>query len=1533
MLRRLLRLGVVLSVVAILGVVAVWILTNTDFGRERARRFVLGILSGQTHGIVRIDAMHGNLLSGATLVKVSITDSASHPFLTADSISLRYVMRSFFSNKLYFDDVTVYHPDVVVARLPNGPWNYRILWPASGPRAPGDTSRGWGDWVRLTNMTVVNGNVTVRSPWAPREGLTARARDSVVKDALSAGSRLYIAEVPGGYQKVVTLEKVNAKVPLLRWADPAFKTRYVQVAALAMDAFPFRPPAAKVRALTGNFDFNDDSLWWKGVAARLPNSGMKGDGSYNLNNGDLKLALAVAPMSFPDFDWLYARMPKQGGGNMLLTVQWKGVTQDYVIREADVRTGSAHLTGDIGVTIADTVFFHDADVRFTGLTTKQIVEADPTMKSPRQGVLSGRAKFNGTPKWMHLDADVTFAAYGRGTSRVIARGTGGYTGRGPVVVSARDLHVRVAPLQIDIVKLLFPTLPIHGTLTGVATLNGSGARQLVATGIDMVHRDGPNVSHAVGRGSFHTIARQTMDLDILARPFALAELTKFAPSLPLKGLAYGPVHAKGPIDEMAVDTKLTLPGGGTFAMKGKVDFLSKELGYDVVADVTALDMSKVMVDGPVTALNGGGRARGRGFKPATMYADVALELGASSMDTIAVDSVSLRARLANGLANVEHASVRGSGGTIDVAGQFGLDSLHSGALTYAVKIDSLATFARFIPGASNADTGIVKPRPRLAFEALLKARADSARIAKATEIERVVAGVPPVTLKVPTDTPRAVPKGLLAGSVRADGKITGSVTRFNLEGTASGDGLVVRGNTARRIDATYNWIDARTKTSKLTTTVRADTITAFGFAFDSLAGDLSYVAPSGTVALRVRQGMERDYSLGGDFTLDKARNELRLANIALRFDTTTWRSTHASTVRWGPSGVEVVNLELRSGPQRRIFANGLLPTKGVANFDLEVTDFAVENIAELLQSDLAVTGLLNLDAHVSGTSEDPSIAGKLDFVKGTYNATPVPEVHGTFAYKNQQLTTNAAAVDSTGKTLARFDGTIPINLALSGVTGSRLLDLPLNVALLSDSLPIGLIPQFTTAVTDVGGQALGNVSIAGTLKKPQLKGNVTFTDVHFKLVATGSVLEHVNGSVRMTGDSVFVDSIVGIANGPVRVSGTVAVGDWRDPSFNLRVDAQDAALLNNERGEIHADASLAIKGPVTGPDVNGTVTVLHGVLYIPEARGKKLIGSGDPSLFAVVDTAIALQRELFPAQSRLFRNLHMDVDFAVERGTWVRSRDANVEVFTDGPMKVSVVGDALSLTGAVNADRGEYTFLSKRFQIKRGSALFIGTPDLNPTLQITAEYQVKQITTTNIRVLVGGTVQTPRISLESDAQPPLSQSDLLSYLAFGERSSSLLQFNQTSLSATSGGNLLNVAGTRLAGIALGVALDELEGNAARSLGVDVFNITPGDIPVSNAQSGLEAFMKGTEIEAGRYVNPSTFVSVIATPGSFSCLGGRSQNSSCVSPGASITHRTAKGYRFEGSMSPRYFLDPPTLGGQTYAGKSQFGAFIIREWRF
>ena len=46
------RLLAGLAVVALLLLAAAYVVTNSDWGRERVRRYVLGLIQGNSHGIV-----------------------------------------------------------------------------------------------------------------------------------------------------------------------------------------------------------------------------------------------------------------------------------------------------------------------------------------------------------------------------------------------------------------------------------------------------------------------------------------------------------------------------------------------------------------------------------------------------------------------------------------------------------------------------------------------------------------------------------------------------------------------------------------------------------------------------------------------------------------------------------------------------------------------------------------------------------------------------------------------------------------------------------------------------------------------------------------------------------------------------------------------------------------------------------------------------------------------------------------------------------------------------------------------------------------------------------------------------------------------------------------------------------------------------------------------------------------------------------------------------------------------------------------
>jgi translocation and assembly module TamB len=1515
------RLLAVLAVVALLLVAATFVITNSDWGQERVRRYIVGLLQRNSHGIVNIGSVSGNLLKGFTLHDVVITDSARAPFVKADEIWARYSFRTLLGKKIEFREVRLLRPVIVIDKQPGGKWNYDRIFPRDTVTRTGVRKTGWGTWIRFSNVTMIDGDLTVRSPWEPDRNISPAERRDAVRRALGPNERQKIIQVANGYQREMTFHRINALLPLVRLEDPGYRSKLIDVSTLKMIAEPFRPPVADVRALTGTFEFTGDSVWWKGARVAFPGTKASGDGRYYIYNGDLHLRLHGDPVDPGDIRWAMVRLPEQGSGKLDFGLDWTEGKSVYRAENMDVTLEGSRVTGQIETTITDTIAFRNADLRFANLDTRLLTRMFPAMTFPRPLTLTGRAAFDGGTHALRINGDVVVDDRLSGRSHLVGNGVMGlFDG----IFTARDLRVRMLPLQMGLAKAVAPDIVLGGALSGTATLNGSTAALMTAQG-DVTHVERGAVSRATGRAAIRARGIPWYDVDARMHSLALATLGRFMPAVGLRGSANGPLRLNGFKNNLAINTQLTFPDGGFLDLRGTMDLASVVKGYDLEFNTRLFNANTMIAKAPETSITAVGSARGRGFDPATMQAQLVADVAASSVDTVSVDRANVRVAIANGLASFDTLAVELPQGIIEAKGTFGLAPGRTGTLTYHVAIDSLSRFA----GLISPDTGVVRPRPGILSARVARARADSSRLARATEVERAITGrVLPRTV---VDTPQAVRRNELSGSARADGVATGNIRNFSVKGSASGSNIVARGNTVGSFTADYDWINARTPQSQVRINAQARAVRAAGFDLDSVGAKLTYGKPNGTAQIVVNQDNARTYSANAAFTLDRIRNELKLNDLKLQFDTSVWASTRVASLHWGQAGVEVDNLELRNGADGRIYVDGIIPKEGNANLDIAVDNLNVGDVLALTQSDINARGLISLDVHATGTLDNPQFKGTFGASDLIYNEAKVADVRGNVEYANQTLTGRAEATREGQPPFLIAEGTVPINLALAGVKGSRFptnRQIALNIN--ADSLPLDLVPQLSGYVSNVSGRASGSFKVGGSLNNPQLTGQFALHDGRARIVPAGINLDRIEASIRMMGDTVVIDSIAANSKGRMILTGGLGLGSLTAPSFDLRLRTDNAQVLDNHRGDLDISANLAMVGPFNDAHVTGNVRIRDGFVYIPQSDNKTLVGPGDPALYNVLDTLVTADRELFPGQSPLLANLRMDVNLRVDRDVFVRSREANIEVYSDGDLGVHVnrAKETLVLDGVLLSERGEYTFMTRRFTVKRGSATFINSTELNPTLQATAEYEVQQPNreAITIQIVVGGTMRKPNISLQSDAQPPIPQSDLLSYLAFGQSSTSLVQLEGSGLTDGSGGSNIVGAGAalaskQLAGIAIGILADQVAGSAAQSLGADVFTITPADV-----QTDVGNFLRGTQFEFGKYFTSRTFFA-IKSPLDPAAL---------VRPGLQLVHRFGglRGYRMETGVDTRYLLREPTLSrDQNITTTSAFGAFLIREWRF
>ncbi|WP_310569562.1 translocation/assembly module TamB domain-containing protein [Gemmatimonas sp.] len=1523
--------AIVLAIVS-LAVGAAFVFTNTDWGREQVRVRALTALNGAAHGIVKVGAVSGNLLTGLTLHDLSITDSAGSPFIVAGELHADYGLRALISRRIALRNVRLVDAHIVIERPTGGVWNYDRIFPTDS-ETPTDSAPGFGDWIVLNDVTVQRSRLTVRIPWTPDDGLRGAARDSAIAVALAGKERAVVARATtgGGWQATQDFLDINGRLPLVRIAHPEFTTRLIRTDSLSMRALPFAPPGADVRQLSGAFELNTDSVWFQNVTLTLPASRAQLSGRYVIENGDLSLRTIGAPIALSDIRFLYPALPDSGEGRIDLSLDWTGDVQRYKARDLDLSALGGRVRGTLGITVGDTLRFADTALEFVTLPTSLIERLSPALDLPRSGTISGRASLDGTATAMTVDGDIIFDDERSGRSRVYAFGE---LGAANGVFSARNLRVTLAPLQVDLARIAMSTLPVGGTLTGSTTLNGQTDRRLDARSIVLTHLDRGERSRVVGKAAFRMASTSSptwLDAQLTARPLSLVTVGRFAPAAGLRGAVAGPLRAIGPLSALVINTTLRTSDGGGVSASGQLDLASAELGYSLNVATQLFNANELLEQAPRTSFSAEMQARGRGVDPATMRGEFAVDAVASRVDTVALDSLRLRLRISSGLATLDTLTLNAPGVAADATGTFGLSRTSTGDLRYAARVDSLARLSRYFP----RDTTEVFPRPLSTAERLRRARMDSSRVAMQLAVARA-AGVERPASPVVIDSLPNQRRDTLAGSLSASGRVTGGLNGFDLTGMLEGLGIVAMGSRVQRLQSEYTWQGALTDSAHIRLRANADTVVAAGFSLDSVVVRGDYQAPGGNAQVAVFQSSDRDYTLNALYAIRPDQREITFNDLRLRFDTTRWSAAAPGTIRWGQPGIEIDSLDLRSNTNGRVFANGIVPTDGIADLRLIVQNFQVGDLLGLVQSDLEANGVIGIDTRITGSGRSPRIVGTASIARGTYRGTPVPDLRSSYDYADRVAQIDAQLTDSVRgdlRPLATATARLPLDLAFSGVEGTRMLEGAATGELRADSLPLDLLSRVTDAVANVRGDVNGQAQLRGTLREPDFTGALALRNGRTDVVALGITLDRMQGSLRLDGDSVVIDSLTADSHGRIAVSGGIGVKDVASPSFDLRMRAERARILDNEQGRASADADVTMHGPFNDVFVQGRARIREGVFYIPKPDNSEVINAGDPAVFAVIDTNDVRQRDLVLAPSPLLANMRMDLGLTVDRDTWVRSQEANIEIYSEDDLRITVDRrrQALALDGIVNTDRGEYEFLSKRFQVKRGAVQFIGTQDINPLLQITAEYQVQQPSqqAIDIRVLIGGTLLSPRLSLESDAQPPISQSDLLSYLAFGSESGSLLQFGGSSLSGgSSGGGLVGtsaaLATRQLTGVALGTIVGELEGQAARSLGADVFNITPSNIPTELASGNfgaLTTFLKGTQLEFGKYLTTRTFVGL--------------QLQATTTPGFRVQHQLSRnpGLSVESTFQPRFFLPEPSLSTQEITKANAFGLFLVRRWRF
>jgi translocation and assembly module TamB len=532
------------------------------------------------------------------------------------------------------------------------------------------------------------------------------------------------------------------------------------------------------------------------------------------------------------------------------------------------------------------------------------------------------------------------------------------------------------------------------------------------------------------------------------------------------------------------------------------------------------------------------------------------------------------------------------------------------------------------------------------------------------------------------------------------------------------------------------------------------------------------------VGLVARRDRLTEASLSGTLELaDQVPVGVQLQALSLRLDRSLWQLQRPTVVRWGElTGIQVDSLVLeRTGPEEGLIAvDGQIPPVGELDFRVHARNVDVAEFRRLMPTAPPVRGVLTLDASMEGPRTAPELLVQAR-VDGFQYLDAAAEMLALNARYAAGATVANAAVWQDGVAVASAEGTVPMQVVFENLLPQvELLDDQLVAArVVADSLPLSLVAALVPYVSNGAGVLAADFSISGLLGSPQLSGAGRLSRGAVTLDELNVRFDAIQGDFTLQDQTIEIESLTARSLGGASVTGRITVDDRTRPLFEL------SGSFNQFRGINRADvATILVSGTVDlvgrypTPSLTGRVELTGGNITLPPMEDRQAFDIAAFDLTEVIgDPLVTDPLEPTFVEQIVIQNLEVVVGDAV----WAVSPQMRVQIA--GDMLVSRFGpEQWQIFGDLQARRGSYTLtvgpIVREFDIVSGRIEFFGTPDLNPSLDILAQHRIRATGPgatgiLNILVNVTGTAQFPRIALSSDTQPPLPESEILSYLIFG----------------------------------------------------------------------------------------------------------------------------------------------------------------------
>jgi len=442
--------------------------------------------------------------------------------------------------------------------------------------------------------------------------------------------------------------------------------------------------------------------------------------------------------------------------------------------------------------------------------------------------------------------------------------------------------------------------------------------------------------------------------------------------------------------------------------------------------------------------------------------------------------------------------------------------------------------------------------------------------------------------------------------------------------------------------------------------------------------------------------LKNRYTIGGLFEQPNKKDyKLSLNGESLLLNYQSWQVDKNNSIHFSSGDINAVAFNLKKNDEE-LRINSASSQKD-APLNIEFNNFLLSTLSSMAGSDsLALNGRLNGKATVTNIRNAPIFVGQLAINDLSFNSDTL----GNLSIKVNNETQNKFSAD------VHIDGRgNDISLTGDYSTGNGTFDLNAKINKLELSSIVGASMGI---LKKASGSIQGDLALKGTLNKPDISGNIFFTDAMITPTDLNNDFYISNENLKIDHGITFKNfAILDSAKNKLVFDGPVKTEDYKHFDFNLSVNAKNFRALNTEKsdnqlyyGKLYFNCNLQVKGTELKPVVDGTVKIdekTNLTITLPQDE------PGIEDRQGVVE---------FVNKKSLINDSVKNAENKDTSNFVVRGIDISTNIIIDSSAILNIIidpdnGDALSVKGKATltggADQSGKTTLSGTYQISNGS--------------------------------------------------------------------------------------------------------------------------------------------------------------------------------------------------------------------------------------